>query len=387
MPRMITTTEELQAVCARFQAFPFITVDTEFLREYTYYPKLCLIQIASPEEAFCVDPLAPEIDLSPLFELMRNKNIVKVFHSARQDLEIFYTLMHEVPTPIFDTQIGAMVLGFGESVSYQNLVQKVLHINLDKGMRITDWSKRPLKEAQIAYALRDVTHLRDIYLIFKKRLEEQGRLEWIREEVAHLEDKNTYCPDDSTIAKKLKYPVHSLPSKRVFQDIYLWREHIARANNQPRRQVLKDEIMADLALVRPKTREDLATLRSLTPNFLKNDKADIVLEIIQKALLKENADFPLPDETSLELTSGDTNLLEMLRLLLTLIATQEAVAPRLIATNDELSLYIKNNDTSIRFMTGWRYQIFGKLAQEIKEGKIAFAFNPKQKKIVFQKLD
>ena len=248
---MITTTKELTELCARFAKHPFVTVDTEFIREKTYYPQVCLIQLASPEEAVCVDPLSKDLDLKPLFDLFQNKQVIKVFHACRQDIEIFYHLSHQIPVPVFDTQVGAMVCGYGDNVSYQQLVNDFVGISLDKTMRVTDWSNRPLSEDQIQYALHDVTELRTVYTKMMERICAQNRLDWLTEEMADLVDPSTYEPDVDTLWKKVKVPLKKPLTLHIFAKLYAWRERAAQQKDRPKKHFMKDEALVELAIAAP----------------------------------------------------------------------------------------------------------------------------------------
>ncbi len=378
---IITITEELKEICQRFATYPFVTVDTEFLREYTYYSKLCLIQMASKDEAICIDPLSKQMDLSPLFELMMNKNVVKVFHSARQDIENFYYLMKKVPTPLFDTQIAAMVCGYGDCIGYQELVHDLLNIQIDKGMRYTNWEQRPLNVAQLEYALNDVTYLRDVYLILKQKLETSGRLNWIDEEMALLMDKETYDPSDESLAKKIKYNVKSERLKFLYQDLYIWRERRAQKYNQSKKQILKDESLLDITKAHPKTVDELKNLRGIPQSFFKKNIADELIRVVNQSLLKNKEDF-YPISLMKNKSGACKNLMIMLHLLRELVSVKEKIAFKIIATNDELMAFA-SGDERVRFMQSWRYDIFGKYALEIKNGNLLFSYNPKTHQVDF----
>ena len=378
---IVTDSKELKEICQRFATHPFVTVDTEFLREFTYYSKLCLIQLASPEEAFCIDPLAENMDLTPLFDLMGNENVVKVFHSARQDIENFYMLMKKVPAPLFDTQVAAMVCGYGESVGYQQLVSDLLKVQIDKGMRFTNWEKRPLSEAQEKYALSDVTYLRDVYQILKKKIDDSGRCSWIEEEMNLLLDEESYNPSDATIAKKIKYNVKSEKLKFLYQDLYLWREHRAKKLNRSKRQVLRDETLQEIVKAHPKTIMELKNLRGIPVSFFKNNIAEEIVSVINKSLEKEKEDFyPIPVEKNA--SGARKNLMLMLHMLLDVISVREETAAKVIALHEEL-IWFASGEEDVRFMHGWRYDIFGKYAMEIKKGRLFFAYNPNTYRVEF----
>ena len=379
---IVDTSDKLREICQRFATYPFVTVDTEFLREHTFYSKLCLIQIASSDEAYCIDPLAKEMDLTPFFELMDNPNVVKVFHSARQDLENFYQMTKKLPTPLFDTQIAAMVCGFGDCVGYEQLVSDLLKTQIDKGMRYTDWSKRPLTDAQIKYALNDVTYLRDVYLSLKKRLEDADRLHWIADEMEALTSIDLYEPTDEQIAKKIKYNFKSDKLKYLYQDLYLWREHKARQLNRPRRQILKDEVLQELVKAHPKTKEEISNLRGIPSSFFKNNFLNEILEVINRALLKDKTEFfELPKEKNVHVNKK--NLLRMLHLLLDLISIKEKTASKVIAMQDDLNQFAIG-ELSVKFLSGWRYDVFGKYAVQLKNGELFLGYNPDTFQIEFK---
>ncbi len=375
---MIDTTEKLQEVCTRFAQTPFVCVDTEFVREKTFLPELCLIQIATETEAFCVDPLADGMDLTPLLDLMVNPQVVKVFHAARQDIEIFYHLMGRVPTPLFDTQIGAMVCGFRDSVSYQEVVRHYTNISLDKSMRFTDWKKRPLSDKQAKYALADVTHLSTVYLNMKAELEKSGRLSWIEEEMAELSDTNLYAPSDAYICARLKYPIARKEHAAAYQAIYLWREHKARAKNRPRRHIMRDDLMTEIAALRPKTADELKELRGISHNFEKSALATEVLSAIRKAATEGPA-FPLAIERGVCLTRPQKTILELLKMLLALVCEENGIAAKLVADTADLTDFVVGQET--RFTTGWRGALFGKYATLLKNGKLLVGYDVANQKI------
>ncbi len=381
---IITKSNELKEICQRFATYPFVTVDTEFLREHTFYPKLCLIQVASQDEAYCIDPLSNELDLDPFFELMDNPKVVKVFHSARQDVENFYCLTKKIPTPLFDTQVAAMVCGYGDCVGYEQLVLDLMQVQIDKSMRYTDWSKRPLTSAQEKYALNDVTYLRDVYVLLKSKLEEMNRFSWIEEEMSLLSHKELYDPSDAQIAGKIKYNFRTDNLKYLYQDLYLWREHKAKCLDKPRRQILRDEVLQELVKAHPKTIDELKNLRGITSSFFKNGFSQEVLDVINQSLIKEKgAFFPLPIEKNTH--SNKKKLLRMLQLLLDLIGIKEKTATKIIALQDELDCFAGGN-LSVRFLSGWRYEIFGKYAVQLRNGELFLGYNPQTCQIEFKLL-
>ncbi len=376
---MIENTKKLADVCKRFQKCEFVTLDTEFIREKTYYPVLCLIQIASKDEAYCIDPLAADLDLTPLFDLLQNKNVLKVFHAARQDVEIFYHLTGKVPDPIFDTQIGAMVCGFNESVSYQQLVQDLTGVSLDKSMRFTDWSKRPLSERQIQYALCDVTHLVHVFEALRQQLKQSGRMEWLKEETAVLTNPRTYDVDESTVWQKYKTPFSKPQQLHVFAKVVEWREKKAKFKNKPRRHILKDEVLLELAVAHPENKQELERLRGLPNGFEKGPYAAEILDVINQAMADKSGVY-VPGSKRPPLTNGQRNLSELLKFLLSVVADELGVACKVIATSDDIADFILGVKDA-KVLSGWRYDVFGKKAEALKQGKIAFYFDPKGKKV------
>ena len=376
----IQTTQELYQLCSRLQQYPFVTVDTEFIREKTYWPQLCLIQIACTDEAVCIDPLAKDIDLQPLFDLMQNKKVMKVFHAARQDIEIFYHLTGKTPFPVFDTQIAAMVCGFGESVSYQNLVQKLLGTELDKSMRFTDWARRPLSEKQIHYALADVTYLRDIYKKITDLLEETGRTHWVDEDVNFLLNPKTYENDSSLAWKRLKLNCTKPFYLALCQALAEYRENEAKRLNRPRKHILRDEILLEIAANAPENAEEMNKMRGLPNGFANGRMGKDILKIIAEIKDRDESTYPVLPKPY-ELPRSARSVSKMLRLLLMIKSAENDVAEKLIATPDELDLLAGEKNPDINALKSWRYQIFGKDALELKKGKIALCYNPKKHQI------
>lgn len=372
---MITLTEELKKVCERAARFSFITLDTEFIREKTYYPELCLIQMATPEEEVCIDPLAAGLDLKPLFDLLQNQKVVKVFHAARQDVEIFYHLTGCIPTPLFDTQVAAMVCGYGENVGYQQLVQDLADVSLDKSMRVTDWSRRPLNQEQVKYALRDVTYLRDVYQNLSEQLEKNGRKAWLAEEIAVQNNPETYNVNEDECWRRIKIPFKKPVQVHVFSKVCAWREKTAKNKNRPRKYILKDEVLIELAAVMPDKKQELSRCRGLTDGFVKTF-GDELCAVIQQAkkdspdLYPKNWMMPKP------LTPAQHTLAELLHLLLLVVSSEVKVAPKIIATTDEIHQLARGND-SVPCMQGWRREIFGDKVGLFKKGVLSFGYNPK----------
>lgn len=335
----ITTTEALAAFCERARGHEYVTVDTEFLRERTYYAKLCLIQLAVPgdadEDAVLVDPLAGELSLDPLMELFRDESVVKVFHAARQDLEIFFIDEGVIPTPLFDTQVAAMVAGFGEQVGYETLVRRIAKAPLDKTSRFTDWSRRPLTDAQKTYALADVTHLRGIYEHLRGALEKSGRKKWVEEELGVLTDPDTYRVDPAEAWKRLKTRTHSGRFLAVARELARFREEHAQARNIPRNRVFKDDALLELASTKPKNPQELSRARLLLREARKGEIADGILKAVADGMAADPSDFPQLDR-SREKLNVNPALADLLRVLLKARSEAEGVAQKLVATASEL---------------------------------------------------
>ncbi len=370
---MITETAELAALCQRLAGYPFVTVDTEFLRETTYYPKLCLIQLAGPAEAAIVDPLAPSIDLSPFFALMKDEAVVKAFHAARQDLEIIWNLGRLVPAPMFDTQVAAMVCGYGDSVSYEQLANDFAKARIDKSSRFTDWSRRPLTNQQLAYAESDVTHLRAVYLALKSQVEAQGRSDWLADEMAILAAPSTYDLQPADAWQRLKGRVRKPRELAVLMDVAAWREREAQARDVPRSRVLKDDAVVDIAVRAPKTAEAMADLRSLPKGFERSRAGAELLEAVARGLDRDPKTLPALDRPRMRNGGGGT--VDLLKVLLRVVADQARVAPKIIATVDELDDLAADDAADVACMKGWRRELFGEKALALKHGHIALALS------------
>ena len=370
--RVITTTSELKSVCELLATAEFVTVDTEFMRETTFWPVLCLIQMAGSATEIVVDPLAKGLDLAPFHALMMDERVVKVFHAARQDIEIVFAQTGAVPKPIFDTQVAAMVCGFGESVSYVNLVKKVTGIDLDKSSRFTDWSRRPLTPGQLDYALADVTHLRDVYAALRKEMERTGRLDWVEEETAELTATSTYetIPEDAW--KRLKLRVKNRKALGILMELAAWRERGAQSQNVPRGRVLRDEALFDIANQAPQTPEKLAELRTLNDGFARSARGREIIDVVKLGLARDPKSVP-PLEHTAPLSAEANATVELLKVLLKAAAARHRVAPRLIAGNDELDLIASDETPDVRAMTGWRRTVFGEDALRLKRGELALS--------------
>ncbi|MBK5960660.1 ribonuclease D [Rhodoplanes elegans] len=367
----ITTTEALAAVCDRMAAHPFVTVDTEFLRESTYYPLLCVAQMASPDEAVVIDTLAEGIDLSPFWALMANDKVLKVFHAARQDIEIVWHMASLIPTPIFDTQVAAMVLGYGDAISYDQLVQRITGDNLDKSHRFTDWSRRPLTPAQTYYAVSDVTHLRDVYMALSDDLAKRGRTNWVDEEMEILTSPSTYRSDPETAWERLKSRVRKPKELAILIEVAAWREREAQARDVPRGRVLKDDVIGEIALQAPTTAERLASLRSLPKGFERSRWGQDILEAIKAGVARDPKTLP-PIERHRPMTNGSATV-ELLKVLLRMTAERHGVAAKVIATVDDLEHIAADDEADVRALKGWRRELFGEKALALKHGRLSLA--------------
>jgi len=367
----ITTKSELAATCKRMAAHPFVTVDTEFLRETTYYPLLCVAQMASPDEAVVIDALAPGIDLSPFFALMADEKIMKVFHAARQDIEIVWHAAKLIPHPVFDTQVAAMVLGYGDSISYDQLVQRITGDTLDKSHRFTDWTRRPLSDAQHAYALSDVTHLRDVYRALVEDLGRRGRADWVQEEMRVLTSPDTYRMDPQSAWQRLKTRVRKPKELAVLIEVAAWREREAQTRDVPRSRVLKDEAIADIAVQAPTTIEKLKNLRSLPKGFERSRWGEGIVAAVERGLARDPK--TLPHHVRTPSASNASAAVELLKVLLRMISELHHVAAKVIATVDDLERIAADDSADVPALTGWRRELFGEKALALKHGKLALA--------------
>jgi ribonuclease D len=367
----ITTTETLAEACGRLARHPFVTVDTEFLRESTYYPKLCVAQMASTDEALVVDTLADGIDLAPFFALMADDCVIKVFHAARQDIEICWHEAGIIPRPIIDTQVAAMVLGYGDSISYDQLVQRITGDNLDKSHRFTDWTRRPLSEAQLAYAVSDVTHLRDIYLKLSGDLERRGRSEWMREEMKVLTSPDTYRFEPEHAWERLKTRVRKPKELAVLVEVAAWREREAQERDIPRGRVLKDDVIGDIAVQAPTTIDRLGSLRSLPRGFERSKWGEAIVAAVQRGLARDPKTLPRLDRPK-PATNGQATV-ELLKVLLRMTAERHGVAAKVIATVDDLDRIAADDDADVPALHGWRRELFGEKALALKRGELSLA--------------
>jgi ribonuclease D len=368
---LITSTPELASACARLAKHPVITVDTEFLRETTYYPLLCVVQMASAEEAVVVDALAAGIDLKPFFDLMADEKVLKVFHAARQDIEIIVHLARIVPHPIFDTQVAAMVLGYGDSIAYDQLVERITGHRPDKTHRFTDWSRRPLSKEQMHYAVSDVTHLRDVFTALDADLKKRLRSDWVSEEMEVLTSPRTYDFHPERAWERLKTRVRKPRELAVLMEVAAWREREAQSRDVPRSRVLKDDAVGDIATHAPISLEKLASLRSLPKGFDRSRWGSDIITAVQRGLARDPASLP-----KLEKPRNNSNgaaIVELLKVLLRMTSERHAVASKVIATVDDLEQIAADDQAEVAALHGWRRELFGEAALSLKHGRLALA--------------
>jgi ribonuclease D len=373
---IITDNAALSAFCSRLSKAPFITVDTEFMRESTFWAQLCLIQMAGPGEAAIIDPLVGGLDLGPFYGLMANERVIKVFHAARQDIEIFVKQVGALPKPLFDTQVAAMVCGYGDQVSYDQLVNRVTGHQLDKTSRFTDWSRRPLTAKQINYAIADVTYLRDVYLSLSAQLAEQDRTTWLDEEMAVLSDIGTYRTHPEDAWKRLKMRVRKPRQLAILQALAAWRETEAQQRDVPRQRVLKDEAIYEIAQQQPRDSESLAQLRTIPRGFERSSVGRSILAVVESAFaIPENQlprvprPRPAPEHASAAA--------ELLKVLLKMVAEEHGVAARIIASSEDLERIAGDDSTDVPALKGWRRRLFGQQALALKRGELALAMSKK----------
>jgi len=374
-PTIITSHGALADVCTELAKADYITVDTEFMRESTYWPKLCLIQVASREVEALIDPLAvSDLDaqkafLAPFFALMADESVLKVFHSGRQDIEIIHHLAGLIPKPVFDTQIAAMVCGFGESVGYVALVNKLCKTKLDKTSRFTDWSRRPLSRNQLDYALADVTHLREVYEKLQHSLRASNREPWLAEEMAELSDPTNYETKPQDAWKRVKLKVRTQRQLAVLMEVAAWRERMAQEADQPRPRILKDDAINDVAIQAPQSTQELSRLRTINEGFARSGRGQDILAAVARGLERDLTDVP-------EIKRGEPMspeaqaVADLLRVLLKAVAARNDVAPRLIATSDDLDKIAVDSEANVHALHGWRRELFGEQALALKAGRL-----------------
>jgi len=373
--KIITSTKDLAEFCEAAKSFDYVTVDTEFLRETTYWPILCLVQMATPDEAVIVDPMVEGIDLQPMFDLFQNTSVVKVFHAAKQDIEIFVKLSGNAPQPVFDTQVAAAVCSFGDSISYDNMVRQITGTQLDKSSRFTNWSHRPLTDKQLKYALGDVTHLRDCYLHIVKLLDEKNRLPWIEAELNALMDRDNYLVQPADAWKRLKMKVNRPRDLAMMKELAAWRESKAQQQDVPRGRVVKDDAIYELAQQQPNSTKAFERLRSFSKGFGRSSSADEIIKIVARVQKIDKDDLPKvprkPNGPSPKGAIGD-----LLRVLLKAVSENEGVAPRIIASSDDIDQIVLDDEANVPSLSGWRREVFGDRALAIKNGRMALAATP-----------
>lgn len=382
---LIETTSDLETLCHTLENEPFVTIDSEFVREKTYFAKLCLIQVAWSDGAAIIDPLAPDINLSAFLDILQRSEILKVFHSGRQDIEIFYNLSGKVPSPIFDTQIAAMVCGFGNSISYGNLVQAICKVELDKSSRLTDWSKRPLEKHQLEYALKDVTYLVDCYKYLDNYLQEHKRQRWIKEELENLSDESVYKPDPDNAWLKIRHSIHSPQFLCVLKELAAWRELRAIKHNIPKHTILKDDMLVNIASIAPLNEHELAKVRNIPADVVKGKLGKEILEAVNRAVNMpfSNELKKLDKARQVQIPPSAAALVEVLKLLLKIKSEQNLVVSSLVADEQNLrDIACGNNDKTNPALLSWRYDIFGKYALAFRKGQAVIKYDTSLKDIV-----
>ena len=378
----ITTTAELAAFCDKLKGQPFVAVDTEFMRETTYWPRLCLIQAAGANgvEA-CIDPMADGLDLEPLLELMRDASILKVFHAARQDVEIFNNLK-AMPSPLFDTQVAGMAAGFGEQIAYDALVRQMLKVELDKSSRFTDWGRRPLSDNQLTYALADVTHLAALYPMLRERLEREGRIGWVTDEMANLTDPAIYDVQPDNAWKRLKPRKHNAKYLAVYKAVAAWRERTAQARDQPRGRIIKDDAIDEIATQAPTDADQLDRLRAVPKGFSGSRFGPDLLAAVREALKDPEAYAPVIERNRTPPSPAAGAVVELLKVLLKARAEEAGVASKLIATVSDLELIANDDEAETPALVGWRREAFGEDALKLKRGELALVLDGTRVRVV-----
>jgi ribonuclease D len=378
---IIESAAALAAFCQKQAHADYITVDTEFMRDKTYWPQLCLVQIAGPEDAAIIDPLAPGMDLAPLLALMGDAAVLKVFHAARQDIEIFVNLTGAVPAPLFDTQVAAMVCGFGDAVSYETLAGKLAGAPIDKSSRFTDWAHRPLTERQLQYALTDVVPLRTVYEKLAQRLAKTNRAHWLGEEMAVLTDLATYRLDPQESWRRFKLRTGNRKMLALVRELAAWRETAAQQRNLPRNRLLRDESILEIAAHAPANVADLARTRGLGRNFAEGKLGAELLAAVKRASALPESDYPQPPPRR-EPPPGIAPLVDLLRVLLKLRAEENDVAQKLVADSEDLEMIAADDAAPVRALQGWRAELFGRDALDLKHGRLALTAAGKRIKLV-----
>ena len=366
---LVTDSRELAALCRDFARYDFVTVDTEFLRETTFWPRVCLIQMACDEKAVAIDALAENLDMTPFFALMADKGSTKVFHAARQDLEIIWNLAKLIPAPLFDTQVAAMVCGYGDQIAYGELAQSLCKVAIDKSSRFTDWSRRPLSEAQVDYAIADVTFLRDIYRSLRQKLEKTGRLHWLTDEMAALTNQESYEMRPERAWERYAHRAKKPRDLAVLIELAGWREQEAQTRDVPRSRVLKDDILTEVAMAAPRTPEALANLRAFPRGMERSRAGTDILAAIERGLERDPKTLPKIERERRGNGAGAT--VELLKVLLRQVAEKQGVAAKMIATTDDLEALACDDNADVGALKGWRRELFGEKALQLKHGKLA----------------
>jgi ribonuclease D len=379
---LITTTDALARFCDGLTAERYITVDTEFLRETTYYPKLCLIQIAGSADAALIDPLAKGLDLAPFFALMADTRVLKVFHAARQDVEILINMTDAVPTPIFDTQIAAMVCGFGDQVGYEAIVRKLAGAQIDKSSQFTDWSRRPLTHKQMAYALSDVTHLRTVYEKLMAQIERESRSDWLEGELEDLANPASYRVDPEQSWRRIKARIQNKKQQAALMAVAAWRERQAQEKDVPRGRILKDDAVGEIAIQVPQTRDALLQLRLLPRGSADSVIGKGILEAVAQGLARDPATIPSPKGRGDEMSSSQEAAAEILKLALKIVSERDGIAPKLIASSADIDAIAIDDNANVPALQGWRRDIFGDVALDLKHGRAAITMDKGRVQIV-----
>lgn len=378
---LITDTDSLHALVRRLKQAPYITVDTEFMRDSTYWPLLCLVQIADGQGAHAVDPLAEGLDMAPFYELMFDRDVLKVFHACRQDVEIVFHATGRLPEPVFDTQVAAMVAGFGDSPGYEALVGKIAGASVDKSARFTDWSRRPLSERQVEYALGDVTHLRTVYEVLVARLRETGREGWVKEEMAILTDPATYRLEPEEAWRRIKTRTHQPRFIARIQALARWREEQAQERNVPRNRIARDEVLLEIAGNPPKEPEGLSAVRGLSKGFHNSAQGRALWQALEAAEALDERDLPKVRKTDRK-HERTPPVAELLKVLLRIRCAESGVAPRLVASSDDIDAIARDDRAPVKALEGWRLELFGRDALGIKHGSLALSAGGEEVEIV-----
>ncbi len=369
--KIITKTAELSEVCARLATEPYVTVDTEFMRETTFWTQLCLIQIAGSVDEIMVDPLSEGLSLDPFWKLMADTGVMKVFHAARQDVEIIHNMGGVIPKPMFDTQVAAMVCGFGDSIGYENIVRQVAGASINKTSRFTDWSRRPLSDKQLAYALCDVIHLRTVYESLRKTLNESNREAWLDEEMDILTSPETYQTHPDNAWKRSKFKARNKKTLGIFMAVAAWREREAQERNVPRNRVLKEDALGELAMQVPDSPEALGRLRAVPRGFANSRQAKSLLQAIAEGKARDPETLPSVKQSGRPPVPAPASIVDLLKVTLKYVCEQHGVAPKLIANSADIEAIALDDQADVRAMTGWRRKLYGDVALDVKHGKLA----------------